>query len=416
MRKLACTGLVLTIASLLAATAYAQTVELRFMTCGGGQQNWTEAVALWNERNPDIRVVHEHVPACWEPLYERIVVETAAGTGPDVARMGLAFWPGMKENGMLYDMLPMLERIGFDRSEYFPGITEYERDGAMYGLSSSIYTLAAIINEDHFNEAGLALPPTDWNATWTHDDFRLALQSLTLRDPDGTLVRAGTTINLHPERIIQYFWQNGGSWFTTDWRRSAVNDEIGVATLEWLHEILHSDRTAITNTGGYGEFNSGQTSIHTTGQWYAAPEGLNYRVRPLPRGSAGAATPIFIDPYIILAGTRHPEEATRFLTFLISEEIAELFIQRRHIGVPMHRATVLRMLDSMFGAVPLEDKMVWIEAMAHTRRVPFTSNWTEIVRVTNEELLKIANNESTPRAVADEIARRTNLLLAELPD
>lgn len=47
-----------------APTALSQPVELRFMTCGGGLENWTEAVAMWNERNPDVRVVHEHIPIC----------------------------------------------------------------------------------------------------------------------------------------------------------------------------------------------------------------------------------------------------------------------------------------------------------------------------------------------------------------
>jgi len=404
-------------AALLAVTAPAglsQPVELRFMTCGGGLENWTEAVAMWNERNPDVRVVHEHIPICWEPLYERIMVEYAAGTAPDVARMGLAFWSGMKENGMLYDIMPILERLGFDPSEYFPGIMEYERDGGMYGLSSSIYSLATVINEDHFNEVGLPLPSTDWTSTWTHDEYREALRLLTRYEPDGSLVRAGTTLYLHPERIIQYFWQKGGSWFTPDGRRSAVNDEIGIATLEWLHEILHVDRSAITNTAGDGAFNTALTSVHTTGQWFRPADDINARVRPLPRDVGGPATPMFIDPYIVLSTTKYPEEATRFLMFLISEDVAELFIQRRHIGVPMHRATVLNMLDSMFGNLPPEDKLVWIDAMDYTRRVPFTPNWTEIVQASTEELQKLANNQATPRAVADELARRINLLLAEL--
>lgn len=47
-----------------APAALSQPVELRFMTCGGGLENWTEAVAMWNERNPDVRVVHEHIPIC----------------------------------------------------------------------------------------------------------------------------------------------------------------------------------------------------------------------------------------------------------------------------------------------------------------------------------------------------------------
>jgi len=415
MRRMANAAiLIVAFVCVISTAAFSQAVQLRFMTCGGGMENWTEAVAMWNERNPDVQVVHEHVPACWEPLYERIVVEYAAGTAPDVARMGLAFWPGMKENGLLYDMMPMFERIGFEWNEYFPGISEYERDGTMYGLSSSIYSLAAVLNEDHFNEAGIPLPDSNWASTWTHEEYRDALWALTRRDPDGNLVRAGTVINLHPERIIQYFWQNGGNWFTPDGRRSAVNDEIGVATLTWLHEILHVDQSALTHTSGDGEFNTGLTSIQTTGQWFRPAEGINYRIRPLPRGSAGPATPLFIDPYIVLASTKHPEEATRFVTFLISEDVAKLFIRRQHIGVPMHRGAVIEMLDSMFGTIPMQDKLVWIDAMDYTRRVPFTSNWTQIVQATIEELQKLGNNESTPRAVADEIARRTNLLLAEL--
>src|SRR5690606_41388091 len=96
-------------------------------------------------------------------------------------------------------------------------------------------------------------------------EYRDAIPPLTRYEPDCGIDRAGTTLYLHPERIIQYFWQQGGSWFTPDGRRSAVNDEIGIATLEWLHEILHVDRSAITNTAGDGAFNTALTSVHTTG-------------------------------------------------------------------------------------------------------------------------------------------------------
>ncbi len=233
---------------------------------------------------------------------------------------------------------------------------------------------------------GFPSPPPTGRRRGPTTSIGEALRLLTRYNPDGSLVRAGTTLNLHPERIIQYFWQKGGSWFTPDGRRSAVNDEIGIATLEWLHEILHVDRSAITNSAGDGEFNTALTSVHVTGQWFRPADDISARVRPLPRDVGGPATPMFIDPYIVLATTNHPEEATRFLMFLISEDVAELFIQRRHIGVPMHRATVLNMLDSMFGNLPTEDKMVWIEAMDYTRRVPFTPNWTEIVQASTEEL------------------------------
>src|SRR5690606_8697624 len=48
-----------------APTALSQPVELRFMTCGGGLEHWTEAVAMWNERNPDVRVESHFTNGSW---------------------------------------------------------------------------------------------------------------------------------------------------------------------------------------------------------------------------------------------------------------------------------------------------------------------------------------------------------------
>ena len=398
--------------------AAAEPVTLRYVS-RGGQATYdamVQVIDLWNSRNPDVHVELDWVAGGWPELFDRIVLETAAGNSPDFSRIGLAYWPKLYDEGLLYDMSAALERNGFRYDEYFPAVREYERDGAMLGLPSGIFLMAVMTNLDHFDAAGVAHPPGDWENGWTWDDFREAARKLAVRDGNG-LVRAGSVVRWHAERIIHFIWQNGGEWFTPDGRRSALTEPEAVEALEWLRAVVHEDGTfagSTINSFSVDFLGRKNIAMDVNGLW-AMPrvtDDVRHGVAPSPRGRAGAATPLYIDPFVVLKASRHPEEATRVLQFFLSEEAARIF--GREFGLPVNRRAAVELLPELYPKAEYAHTMVWVDGLAHARRVPFTSNWSEIMDVTSAGLAKLAANSASALAVAQEIADQTNALLAEL--
>lgn len=398
---------------LVTYTAQAEPIRLRFATIGTVRdgETWQMAIDMWNQRHPDVQVELEMVPGGWQGLYERLVLESVSGNPPDIARVGLATWPVMRDQALLADMLPLLRAHEFRFDDYFPVIYAYEENGTMYGLSSSIYVLAEFINKDVFDTSGVALPATDWATTWTWDEYRDAARKLTVRSGDN-VTRWGTKIYTIPERIIQFIWQNGGDWLTPDQTRSALTSPEAIEALQWISDLINVDQSAVVATGDL-EFSQSRLAIHMNGPWYVPPAQVTYGLAPLPRGKAGPATPLFIDPYVLLQGSRHHEEAVAVLEFFLGPEVSELFVQRNHLGIPLHIEEATRSLPDMFGPLLPHEKMVWIDAIPYARNVPFTGNWATLAGLATAELGRLVRNEAPAETVAQEIARRSDALLSE---
>jgi hypothetical protein len=127
---------------------------------------------------------------------EKLTVEIAAGTGPDI--FSLMLWPNAPlptylwaKNGLLLDLTPYLERERRELQvdEWYPFVLDRCRfAGRVVGLPYAWTIFGTLVyHTELFENEGLAFP----NESWTWDDLANTSRKLLKLDSDGRVVRWG---------------------------------------------------------------------------------------------------------------------------------------------------------------------------------------------------------------------------------
>lgn len=157
-------------------------------------QGGREEVVVWGvfddfaflrDTLPGIPFRYERFPI---EIYEANLVNAlAAGRGPDVFMIHSTWLPKHFDK-----MAPLIDPAFTiaNLRERFPTVVEqdFAPEGGIYALPLSIDTLALLYNRDHFDAAGIALPP----ATWV--SFEELVPTLRRLDASGSIARAAAAI------------------------------------------------------------------------------------------------------------------------------------------------------------------------------------------------------------------------------
>lgn len=322
----------------------AEHVEITFMSwyTGTGRapddpfvQLELAAIARFNELNPDIRVV----PAGGDPRQE-LVIRVAGGVPPDVSVIGQNQLASITQ--LALDITEYVERSGLDLNIYHETVLPViEREGRIYGLPWEFSMGHPLFyNRTLFDQAGLASPSPD--VIWSVEEFRDAARKLTRdENQDGTpdVYGFGDAFShtYHP-----YFLVHGGQPATVeDGRlRATFTDPDYVDGVQLLVDMVHNDRSAI-----YGGRHRGGFAAGTVAMTNDAPAGiLHYLDINLhefyawgttywPAGRGPSANYTNTVPMAVIQGTKHPEEAYRFLEWYAGPEGDEF--RAKYMGFPV---------------------------------------------------------------------------------
>lgn len=112
------------------------TLTIYFQWGGTVMDTLTRAVAIFEEENPDIRVVT--VPACIDcgSGYEQLLVAIAGGAPPDLVTLSGTYYLEMAEAGLIEPLTEYLNRSPVDwQSKYHPELWETRIiSGEVYGI------------------------------------------------------------------------------------------------------------------------------------------------------------------------------------------------------------------------------------------------------------------------------------------
>ncbi len=295
-------------------------------------------VDTFEQRHPGLSVRYEPIAANY---MDKLLLMLATGTAPDVIMIE-AFWiPLLVEYDVL---LPLDDFIGRDPG-FFPDDFEpvlldaFRSGGALYGLPKDHSTLALYFNPDMFEEAGLAVPPRNW------DEFAEFARRLT-RDTDGD-TRIDQYGYGHAEDLeysLPFVWQNGGD-FIDGRGRIVFAEPASVEALNFLRRmktggiaVMPSDVGAAWNMDAFGRRRvamaiSGLWAANFLNETYAS---VPYRVAVLPVGKLPASV-AFAVGYGIPKRTRNPELAWRLLRYLTGPEGGRIWV-KSDIGLPARRS------------------------------------------------------------------------------
>lgn len=154
-----------------------------------GWTDMTDAVALWNETHPDIRVRFQMITSDFFPkLKAAIAGETGA---PDITQVDYPNLTSTVVDGALLDITDAAADI---EPRFAPAVWEQVViDQKVWGVPQDIGTQALFYRSDIFDEAGLSAP-----STWQE-----------YRDIAATLKRR------HPDSYITALPSNGGAWLAS---------------------------------------------------------------------------------------------------------------------------------------------------------------------------------------------------------
>jgi len=215
-----------------------------------------EAIALFEQLNPDIDVELEYVSYAEKETKYTTAIE--AGVGPDVMHLGPieVSFALFASRGYFLDLTPFIEAEGpgFLEAWYPETIQAVTYDGKIYAMPGNFMSMIIMYNKRLFAEAGLdpERPPETW------EEFLEYAKALTRdRDGDGIIDTwgFGAVGAVDPGfqlRFSPVLFSFGADYLSQDYKCSALNTREAIEAYKFfvelftVHKVVPPGVTAMT--------------------------------------------------------------------------------------------------------------------------------------------------------------------------
>jgi multiple sugar transport system substrate-binding protein len=387
----------------------------------------------FHEENPDITI--EIGQAAWSQYWTNLTTQMSAGSAPDVFVNQASYYPQFVEDKQIVDIAPMVEKSDIDLDQYVDGMADlWKVDDARYGLPKDWDTMGLV-----YNKAALAAAGVDEASlaelTWNPDDggsFEQLIAALSV-DKNG---RNGldpafdkgsvATYGFLPEWADGSQGQNG--WgnlaFSNGWTYADKNpfgtkfnydDPKLVETISWLAGLSdkgYAPKLDAQSTLARSEvLLSGAGALTTLGSFnLSAYTDLTdeYGFAPLPIGPEGRKSAINGLSDAIYAGSKHPDEAWKWVEFLASSDcqntVAESGVVFPAIKDASIKAAEVREAQGLNTKPFLEEQ----QAEDGTFIIPISLHGTEINQIVQDAIQSVALGSSDAEGALTDANDRVN--------
>lgn len=309
-----------------------------------------EIIELFEEENPGITVEASY--SDWDGYWDQLATQTAGGTPPDIIQMDADYLREYADRGALLE-LTEVDLSGLDEESVENGRTE---EHGLVGVTTGVNAMVMMANQDIYDEAGVDLPD---DTTWTWDDY-LEITTEISENLDGIY---GATGPGQPADLQMWLRQQGMHMTTED---GQLGFDAGDAEeyFEHLYELMEeggyppASVIAEDQTPGPDESMTGSNEV-AMGMWWT-------NQLPAIAGASGAEmTPLRIPSHAgsaeengmwykstmlmsVSAATDHPEEAQKFVDFMVNSEEAGL-LNGTDRGLPSNEDVRAAVFDELGG-------------------------------------------------------------------
>lgn len=181
------------------------------ITWWGGQTRHDETqqlLDLYTSEHPN--VTFETLPSGWDGYFDKLAVQSASGSMPDIVQMDYLYITTYAKNNSLADMQEFIDNGTLDVTGINPTLLNTGKiDNKLAGLVLSTSLLCVGYNPDVLTEAGLAAP----TSTWTWSDFVSSVN--TIYEKTG---KQGAAMGPIEDTNIFKYWtrQHGAALFSDD--------------------------------------------------------------------------------------------------------------------------------------------------------------------------------------------------------
>lgn len=370
-------------------------VVIKLMTIAGNGGH-TTLVERFNATHDNIKIELDNSSSSWEKLGANLVKMSEADAAPDIATVSTSFYPQLASQGLLMDIADYVEG-NINKDEYYwSAIEGLYHDGKLLGLPISMYTLMCYYNRDLFEAAGVQSPSLDWGNTWTMDEWAAAAEKLT--SGEGQDRTYGAWIEYQLERTACLLFPKGLDYWDEDIYPQFDNQEIRDIH-EKLYAMVHADKVMPDSTVSVSKlFDQGKLGTYITGTWshlQIAESPTNFGVLPTP----GGRTVSYVDVYVPMASTKHPEETKEVMLWLISEEAATIKYNEYTWGLQVHRGATEKNRDIMLGGLTNEEKQCVLDSLENSQPLTVFDKWAEFL---TDSVVPISKKMSTGEYTVNE--------------
>ena len=331
--------------SLVAVSAHAATQITYWLWDALQLPAYQAAAAAFEKANPDIKV--KITQTAWGDYWTTLSTGFVSGTAPDVFTDHLSRYPEFVANDLLVDIAPFIKRDKVPTDVYLGGLYElWGKGGKQYGLPKDWDTIAIIYNKAMLQKAGV--DPKELNdLTWNPKDggtFGQLIAKLSIDEAGNN----GLSANFNPRKVKKYgllidgapdgFGQvewshfavsNGFKFHDGPWAKGFYYDDPKLAeTLQWLADTMKKGFIVpakdARQLGANGLFAAGKGALALTGSWminwYVDNAKFDKGFAPLPKGPDGRKSMFNGLADSIWVGTKHKDEAWKWVKFLGSED------------------------------------------------------------------------------------------------
>lgn len=361
---------------------------------------------------------------------EKILAMYAAGQAPDIILLNSTALGTYTEKKVVLSLEEYMDQEADALADYYPiGLQSYTIGGTRWALPTTLQPLIEFCNVQLFEEAGVDLPPKDWEDTsWTIDKFVETAIKLSRDDDTGKRAQFGYFLSRSLARWCHFLWSYGGGvfddmndpvefTFTSD--SQAVLDTLKLLQTLAVEYHVGPQDAEIEGQSITDWFQTGKVAIFHEGIWHVgtfsraeAPE-FKWTNGVPPRGPGGRWCRIGGDGAAVSSQSKYPDQAWKVISSLYGEEALKgaAFRAENTITIPTTRSAAESPgYMSFFDA---ETKAVWLNALEHGKILSMHPRLPEVWRAMQPEIDAIFLGNKSPEEALSAIEENVKETLAE---
>lgn len=406
--------------ALPAAAAAEEKANLRLSIWGNDARKtlFEELTAPFAEAN---NCTVEIILVPFDEYMQKISIQLASRTAPDVIWLAEKMVPQFIESGELVDLAPAVKAdAAYDFSDFFPSTLDlFTRGDAVYGLPFSFGPRVIFYNKTLFEAKGLKTP-TELRKedNWTLEEFFKAAKALT--DPAngiyGMKLQGATEPTAYMNSLYDTVLANGADYFNADMTEFTLNSPGGILSMQEFYDALFVDQSHV-KPGDQTQFETGKIAMARDTFSYAAnlrgKVDFEWDIIGAPKGPDAAAkvTSGFAN-YSVTKGANE-ELATKLAMFMTSKET----MMRLVSTFPSPRRSVLNsdeFLNQPDGLPSAESvKLAFVDQIENpgVKSYPAHQNYQKIDIEVNKAFEMLFTQEYTPEQIVTLMKEKVDPLL-----
>jgi len=396
-------------------------VTLRFSDWHLTESPWdktlTDAMALFEQRNPNIKIALE--PVSYKDKEPKYTVEIAAGKGPDIFHVHAFSLPMFFDKGFAMDLTTFIDKEGgakFLEPWYPLCMNMMKHKGKVRAMPGDYMSMVLVYNTELFKAAGL-----DAKKLKTWEEFLEYNKKLTKAPERWGIALPGAKDPGFELRFSPFIWSFGGDYLTPDHKKSALNTKEAKEAFKFFIELYtkykvmppgvtsmnpQDVRTQLAHRKIAWEIGSGWTApiVNAINPELKAFEVLDAVPLPVKKNKV---TTIWLSSWVMSPNTKHPKEAWELMKFITSKEMElNWFVKNR---VTSSRKDVSEKAPEI-----LNDKFASVIAsqLPYGKVVPQIPQWPEIVDTFTTAVQEAMTEMKPPEKALADAHERINGILA----